>query len=610
MSEVSPLSEPVLFRFSLPHLAASFEAGASVKIVAIGSSSTQGEGNVLPYPERLEDALSRKFPDVEFVVINKGTGGTEAPEQLTRLDKDVLAEKPAMVIWQIGTDAAYHNDYDLKDLAESVALGLKRLSGQGMDVVLMDPQYVPALIGPDRNAKTETIVKLIADAAERSSVNVFSRFKLMQSWVLKQQVPLEQLVDSEDPDRLHVSDWATGAVSDALSSTMIVDLEQGDGGVVIRRRSGEPLQEGSFSAQKPFDDGEKPRKNIPETYFDQPGSRQPPWVDESDARRVTLFFATTRQSIDGDELFSGEREAKATSYGIACLKVPEDRTVGSDSIPLRLTVFRLTLFQGSNDPRHHFSLEDHRILSKEEWKSTIEKCSAKDALIFVHGYNVTFLEGLYKCAQVAWDIRYPGLPILFSWASRGSLTSYWYDRGSAELAQRHFLQLIVDLQSAGVTTLNIIAHSMGNMVVLGALRSLAATNSQLRLGNLLMAAPDVDADIYRDWAPSILPIVKGMTLYASSKDRAMKASKFLAGGIPRAGDVPTGGPVLVDRVETIDASSIGGSILGLNHGTFSSEKSILSDISLLFKGLPSPRLPEIGGMPRGVKLPQWWSYGR
>ena len=124
-------------------------------------------------------------------------------------------------------------------------------------------------------------------------------------------------------------------------------------------------------------------------------------------------------------------------------------------------------------------------------------------------------------------------------------------------------------------------------------------------------APDVDWDHYLQTAPQARKVVRGMTLYASSADKAMHVSRRLAGGIPRAGDVPVGGPCLVTDVDAIDATALGSDILGLNHGSYAEKTSILNDVrQLVTTGLrpPRKRLAEIEDMPSGVSPPKWWRF--
>lgn len=241
---------------------------------------------------------------------------------------------------------------------------------------------------------------------------------------------------------------------------------------------------------------------------------------------------------------------------------------------------------------------------------TIRSSGKPEALVFVHGFNVSFVEAVYRCAQIAWDIAYKGIPILFSWASRGAVLDYGYDRNSALIARSRFVDLLILLRDAGLEKVHVLAHSMGNFAVLDALSTHDHVGKPLGLGELLMAAPDVDADQYKDIAPKVRAAAQGMTLYASSMDRAMVISKKLAGNVPRAGDVPAGGPVLIDRVDAIDVTAVGDDVFGLNHGVFAAKKSVLNDVKLLLsRGIrpPSERLAEIRGMPEGAAS-RWWRY--
>lgn len=337
------------------------------------------------------------------------------------------------------------------------------------------------------------------------------------------------------------------------------------------------------------------------------------WVDDSAARRVSLLFATTRLPSDRPgKYFSGER-AVAMTYGKANVRIPEERRLGEINLPFELKVFSFTLYKQAADPHKHFILEGCEILPGSDWFEVVSSSGHKEALIFVHGFNVGFLDGIFRCAQIAWDIGYQGIPILFSWASRGTLLNYEYDRNSALIARGHFVELLIALGEAGIEKVNVLAHSMGNFAVLDALAHHDHVSQPLRLGEVLMAAPDLDSDQYKGLAPKVCAVARGMTLYASSADKALVASKALAGGIPRAGDVSADGPVLVDRIDAIDVTAVGDDVLGLNHGVFAKEKSILNDVKLLLSlGLrpPGNRLAEIRGMPEGQSPSKWWRYVR
>ena len=189
------------------------------------------------------------------------------------------------------------------------------------------------------------------------------------------------------------------------------------------------------------------------------------------------------------------------------------------------------------------------------------------------------------------------------------MIDYPYDRESALIARRPFVELLRDI-SSGVSKIHILAHSMGNFAILDALSSHDHGTEPICLGEIVMAAPDVDANHYSQIAPHVRKGVKGMTLYASSVDKALKLSKTIAGRIPRAGDVPVDGPLLIADIDAIDVTAVGEEIFGLNHGAFAENRTILSDIMLLLsKGIrpPGDRAAYIRGMPDALS-PRWWRF--
>lgn len=212
----NPRSDLVVLRRPLSHLRESLTRQRKTRIVAIGSSSTAGEGDVVPYPHRLELALRKRFAGRMIDVLNRGIGGQEAPEELARFEPDVLAEAPALVIWQVGTNAIYHRDlYDPHQVADHIATGLSWLKQTQTDVVLMDLQYAPALL-QDKEADTRLMVSLISHAAEKAEVDLFRRFALMEQWV-RDGVDIGRLISG---DGLHQTEFATGCITTALDAAI------------------------------------------------------------------------------------------------------------------------------------------------------------------------------------------------------------------------------------------------------------------------------------------------------------------------------------------------------------------------------------------------------
>jgi esterase/lipase superfamily enzyme len=212
------------------------------------------------------------------------------------------------------------------------------------------------------------------------------------------------------------------------------------------------------------------------------------------------------------------------------------------------------------------------------------------AFIFVHGYRTTFEDALYRVAQIAYDLagsdgRPFGTAFLYSWPSGGSLRDYVYDAESAQFSVDHlrkYVELI--LKRSAAKHVHMIAHSMGNRALLAALEEVArSSNRPTTVNQIILAAPDFDASQFAKVVERIVPIAKGVTLYASANDLAMRAAREAHRGIPRAGDVPKEGPVLVVGVDTIDVSAISMDVITAGHSEYAERRELLNDIALLLR---------------------------
>ncbi|MGE7469205.1 alpha/beta hydrolase [Bosea sp. NPDC003192] len=341
-----------------------------------------------------------------------------------------------------------------------------------------------------------------------------------------------------------------------------------------------------------------------------------PSSSDGDRRSVEILFATTRQKVDesGRTTFSGAR-ARAMTFGAARVRIPEDHRLGHIELPGSARLFSISLYERKLDLKRHFVIKDVKALDREDWDQVIRTKKANEALIFVHGFNTTFDQSLYRAAQIVWDLQYQNLSILFSWASMGDVLRYEFDQQSAMVARDSFIELLRILRTEhGISRVNVVAHSMGNYLVLDALAAQANSANAPRISELIMAAPDIDRDLFRSVAPAVRSLVDGLTLYASSADKALAASKVYAGGIPRAGDVPEEGPVTMSGMETIDATAIGDDVLGLNHDVFATVRSTINDIGILIsmrpRTLPHQRLREIRRIPEFAAEPRYWHFSR
>ena len=191
-------------------------SGQPLTILAIGSSSTLGVGASSPalsYPSRLGQELRQQFPGLEIRVINQGVGGQDVPEELTRLGRDVIAEHPDLVIWQVGTNAVLRRD-DLSADEQLISRGVALMKENGIDVILMDLQYAPRVLSRPASAEME---RMIAEVAKRTRVGLFRRFEIMQEWDRTQQLAP---ASSVGPDGLHMTDAGYACLANQLAEAL------------------------------------------------------------------------------------------------------------------------------------------------------------------------------------------------------------------------------------------------------------------------------------------------------------------------------------------------------------------------------------------------------
>jgi lysophospholipase L1-like esterase len=215
------------FPYRLPNFASRLNGSGSIKIVAIGSSSTIGEGDIVPFTYRLETALKDKYPNRMIDVLNRGIKGQEAPEELARMHDHVIAEAPALAIWQVGTNAVWQPGYNLDDVAAAIGKGLKLLGGEPMDVVMMDLQYAPAVLTDDKIDATRRMLTLINQLATAANVNVFHRFDLMRKFLDVERHSFDTVIDPTDVTRLHQSDFSARRIGYEFSEAIAAGAAHG-----------------------------------------------------------------------------------------------------------------------------------------------------------------------------------------------------------------------------------------------------------------------------------------------------------------------------------------------------------------------------------------------
>lgn len=355
------------------------------------------------------------------------------------------------------------------------------------------------------------------------------------------------------------------------------------------------------AAERPSPGGSRPAggdrapRDAPKTRSaEQPPAAFPP--DDSDWDVVPVFYGTDRTRLpDREPVDYGSNRGKRLQLGHALVTVPKSHQVPEIERPwvYRIPFTQIVIWEEEEDPKRHFTIKEIREMGSQELIELVRKRleESKDyenhALVFVHGFNTSFQFAVFRTAQIAYDLKFDGAAFLYSWPSKGGLgvQDYSYDRESAQAAEpyfREFLELVV--QGTGAKSISLIAHSMGNQLLLPVLRDLRRSAPEdVRISQVILAAPDVDRDTFEFLAREIQGVSKGVTLFAASNDRALAASRQFWGGVPRAGDVPPGGPIVVPGVDTIDVTAINTEMFSLNHSGYAEKTELLNDIRLLIQ---------------------------
>jgi esterase/lipase superfamily enzyme len=220
-------------------------------------------------------------------------------------------------------------------------------------------------------------------------------------------------------------------------------------------------------------------------------------------------------------------------------------------------------------------------LQEEQFLTAIRDANS-DVVLFVHGFNYSFEESLQIALRMVQRTDVQAIPVAYSWPSQNRVSAYGVDYDRNEWTIEH----LIDLIQAIVNTLpegkvlHIVAHSMGNRAVLAALARCHLPPQ--KLGQLVMIAPDVDTDIFKDLVPRSGPF-RQKTLYVSNHDWALRAASWLRPGESRAGDARKD-YVVIKGVDTVDMSPLKAGRVG--HSIYDYSQLMFDDLGAVLKDQP------------------------
>lgn len=287
-----------------------------------------------------------------------------------------------------------------------------------------------------------------------------------------------------------------------------------------------------------------------------------------------VFVATTRApDADKSMLFGGERSS-SLHFADLTVSVPLNREPGTIKYP-----------SAKPDVAKEFgiasvALTDDEVVMAARLKAALaaKPKGERGIFIFVHGYNVSFAKGLFSTAQIQRDYRIKGVTMHYSWPSASETALYLYDRDSAEFARDGLVRTLKIAEAANPESITLLAHSMGTFLTMEAMRTLALKGDygpSSRMDALVLAAPDMDFDVFKAQLATLKQRPKAMIVLVSEKDRALKVSGELRGGAPRVGSGHRKDELAAEGLLVLDVGSLAKKGDKLSHGTFANSEALI-----------------------------------
>lgn len=312
----------------------------------------------------------------------------------------------------------------------------------------------------------------------------------------------------------------------------------------------------------------------PRDFYPRPDAASSPAI-------VTLYVVTTRTRAEpvADGFTSGR--AAEPSYAEFRISIPPGHVPGEIEWPKA----------GIADPAEDFAVVSHTILDRTAFERRVAQQAGAGGVdgvgVFVHGYNTSFQEGLFRAAQMSADTSMKGAPVLFSWPSEAKVIGYATDKEAATYSRDVLTDLLGSLTAMReVDRVMLFGHSMGGWLTMETLRQLRLSGQERVLDRLdvVLAAPDIDGDVFRAQLAAIGPLDPPMVVLVSRDDRALGVSSILQGSRPRIGALDVNLPRVQEEarranVLMVDISTIGATDGGLNHSRYAGLAAIYPKLS-------------------------------
>ena len=334
---------------------------------------------------------------------------------------------------------------------------------------------------------------------------------------------------------------------------------------------------------------------------------------------VRVFYGTNRAPVGDATLapYYGKSDGELR-YGYVNVTIPQLHRLAELESPGPWVDYSFGLDSAENKKKY-VVLEKVVPLSDEDFARTLREqvgaAPSRDALVFVHGYNNSFEDAARRTAQLAYDMDFDGTPIMYAWPSQASLTAYAADEAATDVSALRMLQFLQTVMTqSGAAHVHLVAHSMGNRVLIGALTRFLQASAlpagtpaagNTAFGQVVFTAPDVDRAYFVAATESLRGRAERLTLYASDSDYALRMSK-LVHDAPRAG--AAGSTVIrMMGLDTIDMSGVPADVLG--HNYFAANGGAVYDLLHMIWRDDDPGSPQRCGKPGDVPgTPVLWRF--
>ncbi len=266
---------------------------------------------------------------------------------------------------------------------------------------------------------------------------------------------------------------------------------------------------------------------MPSPYPEKEDTNKSAVVVIKDYETIPVFFGTDRMRSGKKDInfFYGKNRNGLNDIEVGLLNVSipiKHHRTGNIERP----VWWEDVLGIPEDPKRHVTIRNLKIFSKVDFEKIIKSAKQDEAFLYVHGFNNTFQEASYRTAQLTYDLGFKGISLMFSWPSKGNLESYSADEDDIIYAMPHIFKFIrLVTKNNKIKKIHLIAHSMGSRGLMNVLQRIGKEKNVI-FDQIILAAPDIDAEVFRDQIlPDIVCQGREITIYASSKDKALFASK-------------------------------------------------------------------------------------